>query len=448
MDGVLSPKDQQSLVLSFLEIAVGQTADTARQFLQATNWKLEEAIQLFYVGNEGGPAASARSPQMEGGLPLPDPSLSGTRKDLEYENLRQGDGDDVRPPLPVMRDVLYDNTMFYGASMLGGSSHKPRSVVPFRNFEDEMRRSGVWEKENGSEATVDKSEDNLASLYCPPFALIYQGPFEKAKDAARVQNKWLLVNLQSMREFSSHMLNRDTWANETVALTVKSNFIFWQVYDDTEEGSKVCTYYKLDSIPVVMVIDPVTGQNMSSWRGMVQPETLLENLLPFMDGSPTDRVNPSHKCPRESSQGPPHRVQGENEEDEHLLRALAASMEAVKDIDEAGRKETNDVEETGTHLAKKPAYPPLPEEPKCDRNLLCRVAVRLPDGRRLQRNFLLTDPIQLLWSFCCSQLEEAKTRPFRLAQAIPGSSKSLDYDSNLTFEESGLANSMLSVAWE
>lgn len=55
-----------------------------------------------------------------------------------------------------------------------------------------------------------------------------------------------------------------------------------QVYDDTEEGSKVCTYYKLDSRPVVMVIDPVTGQKIHSWRGMVQPETLLEVHSPCL----------------------------------------------------------------------------------------------------------------------------------------------------------------------
>lgn len=27
---------------------------------------------------------------------------------------------------------------------------------------------------------------------------------------------------------------------------------------------------------MVLVIDPITGQKMRSWRGMVQPETLLE----------------------------------------------------------------------------------------------------------------------------------------------------------------------------
>lgn len=56
-----------------------------------------------------------------------------------------------------------------------------------------------------------------------------------------------------------------------------TDFGFWlQVYDDTSEGKKVCTYYKLDSIPVVLVIDPITGQKMRSWCGMVQPESLLE----------------------------------------------------------------------------------------------------------------------------------------------------------------------------
>lgn len=34
MEGMLSSSDQQRLVSSFLEIAVGQTAETARQFLE------------------------------------------------------------------------------------------------------------------------------------------------------------------------------------------------------------------------------------------------------------------------------------------------------------------------------------------------------------------------------------------------------------------------------
>lgn len=43
-----------------------------------------------------------------------------------------------------------------------------------------MKRPGVWEAEQGSSSSVaDKTQDNLASLYRPPFAIMYHGPFEK-----------------------------------------------------------------------------------------------------------------------------------------------------------------------------------------------------------------------------------------------------------------------------
>ncbi|THG12000.1 hypothetical protein TEA_023691 [Camellia sinensis var. sinensis] len=537
--------------------------------LVATSWKLEEAIQLFYIGNEGGTAASSiYSPPLENDRPLADQSSSQLKEDIGDENGRQADGNEVRAPIPVRRELnimLYyllpylllaaifvivywtgkkgrgvcaftghsKLTVYHARSRVGYSSHEAHSVVPFRNFTEEMKRPGIWESEQGATSTADNAPDNLATLYRPPFALMHNGTFEanpvnievlehlsfnvnpftnlafmlsfvadvpnlQAKDAAKIQDKWFLVNVQSNKEFSSHMLNRDTWANEAVSQTISNNFIFWQVYDDTEEGRKVCTYYKLDSIPVILVIDPITGQKMRSWRGMVQPESLLEDLLPFMDGSPKDHhVSLSHKRPRESSQTSPHKIQGitativmklnldiryhflsalyissskvvynvklkltseapvvadaTKEEGEEQLQALAASTEGMKDTSGVASKDqdiTNTDKEERPCSPKKPTYPPLPEEAKGDRNLLCRVGVRLPDGRRLQRNFFRTDPIQLLWSFCYAQLPEAQTRPFRLTQAIPGASKFLDYDSKLTFAESGLANSMISVTWE
>lgn len=42
------------------------------------------------------------------------PWLSGSRKDIENENVVQDDGDEVRPPLPVIREALYDDAMLYG----------------------------------------------------------------------------------------------------------------------------------------------------------------------------------------------------------------------------------------------------------------------------------------------------------------------------------------------
>ena len=63
-------------------------------------------------------------------------------------------------------------------------------------------------------------------------------------------------------------------------------------------------------------------------------------------------------------------------------------------------------------------------------------------------SYLLVCVIQLLWSCCDSQLEEAEMRPFHLTHAIPGASRSLDYDNQSTLEESRLANSMISITWD
>lgn len=43
----------------------------------------------------------------------------------------------------------------------------------------------------------------------------------------------------------------------------------------------------------------------------------------------------------------------------------------------------------------KPTYLPLPEEPKGSRETICRIGVRLPNGRKLQRTFLRTDPVKV-----------------------------------------------------
>ncbi|KAJ3690059.1 hypothetical protein LUZ61_019223 [Rhynchospora tenuis] len=150
-----------------------------------------------------------------------------------------------------------------------------------------VRNSGQHCDQNTA-STAHSSPRNLAALYQPPFALMFNGPFEKAKRVAALQGKWLLVNIQSTQEFSSHMLNRDTWANETLSQTIMCYFLFWQVHNTMSEGQMVCMSYKLVTLPAILVINPITGQKMRAWTGMVQPDHLLEDLLPYLDKGPKD----------------------------------------------------------------------------------------------------------------------------------------------------------------
>ncbi|KAM7271572.1 hypothetical protein ACFE04_030786 [Oxalis oulophora] len=463
----LSASKKRGMISSFLEITACQTNETARQFLQATNWQLEDAIQLFYAESNNKGSDDFGNLTNQGSEDLDDWNGQGSddqndqcsedvcelnvrsSEDLgqwndqgnyedhwdaandydnyDWTNQSSGDwdnvvndkdsvnnwdnqdsealdnrtnidsedlGDGVRAPLPVVRKTLYEDDEF--------------------NFDDEVKHSTVWES---------NSQDQLASLYQPPFHLMFYGSFEKAKCTSADQNKWLIVNLQSTKEFNSHLLNRDTWGNDAVGQIISTNFIFWQVNDDTTNGQKVSTYYKLSSFPAVLVIDPITGQKMRSWSGMILAESFLEDIISFIDRCPMDHLASIKQKPIENS--PP--------------------TKELKVFNEAD-KETLLVEEA-TPITEKLGvfYPLLTEEPKVDRNLLCRVGIRLPDGRRVQRSFLRTDPIQLLWSLSDLQLGEIERKAFKLAQAIPGATKYLDYDSKLTFGESGFANSMISI---
>ncbi|KAM7272141.1 hypothetical protein ACFE04_031355 [Oxalis oulophora] len=435
----LSASKKRGMISSFIEIIACQTNETARQFLQATNWQLEDAIQLFYAESNSRGSEDFGNLTNQGSEDLDDWNSRGSddhndqcsedicelnvrsSEDLgqwndqgnyedhwdaandydnyDWTNQSSGDwdnvvndkysvnnwdnqdsealdnrtnidsedlGDGVRAPLPVVRKTLYEDDEF------NNEDDEFNNEDDEFNYDDEVKHSTVWES---------NSQDQLASLYQPPFHLMFHGSFEKAKCTSADQNKWLIVNLQSTKEFNSHLLNKDTWGNDAV------------------------------------------GQKMRSWSGMVLAESFLEDIISFIDRCPMDHLASIKQKAIENS--PP-------------TKELKVSNEADK--------ETLLVEET-TPIIEKPVvfYPLLTEEPKVDRNLLCRVGIRLSDGRRVQRSFLRTDPIQLLWSFSDLQLGEIERKSFKLAQAIPGATKYLEYDSKLTFGESGFANSMISI---
>ncbi|KAG2317315.1 hypothetical protein Bca4012_068203 [Brassica carinata] len=123
-------------------------------------------------------------------------------------------------------------------------------------------------------------------------------------------------------------------------------------------------------------------------------------------------------------------------------------------VDTKRPKNSPDAAESPTCLSPNSVigFPELTEEPRCDssdRSVMCRLCVRLPDGRKVQRNFLRSESVQLLWSFCYSLIGESERRErcFKLIQAVPGEYRSLYYGSETSFEESGLDNSLISVVW-
>lgn len=74
------------------------------------------------------------------------------------------------------------------------------------------------------------------------------------------------------------------------------------------------------------------------------------------------------------------------------------------------------------------------------------VAIRFPDGKRIQRKFPTTCPVSVLKTWCVSEnLQAAGGKAFSLSPTTPGATALTVWD--VSIEESGVRDSMLQFAW-
>ncbi|KAJ8544249.1 hypothetical protein ON010_g12019 [Phytophthora cinnamomi] len=290
------------------------------------------------------------------------------------------------------------------------------------------------------------------------------------------------------------MLNRDTWSDDVVQNLVASGFVFWQNYWASEHGKKFCSLYQIDrdSLPVVVIIDPRTGEIRQRWTGFLEPQDMTEkrmvvvfvvktkqivaDLCPFVllagsvrlllyahAGRPADRteegiVNTCQNCNRVSAneslalllrsvqEAEPNIMDAS--EDDQLAAAIAASMQdnnGGSDDDEPKQAEEDMDQEEKDEEEAQEAVVALTPEPDAGAPGVTRVQIRVPDGSRLTRRFLKTDPLAMVWTFVKDQVPEARGRAFELRTAFPPSA--VAYNDTLSIEEGKLENASLMVKW-
>jgi len=93
------------------------------------------------------------------------------------------------------------------------------------------------------------------------------------------------VNIQNT-DFSSILLNRDTWSNPQLKELIKTEFVLWQAYSDTE--TYYCSFYEIHDYPHISIIHPLTGELLICWEGLQSPEDLRTNLTIFLDQCPLE----------------------------------------------------------------------------------------------------------------------------------------------------------------
>ncbi|KAM0894599.1 hypothetical protein ACQ4PT_024358 [Festuca glaucescens] len=410
--------DHDDLVVEFMQLTACSSLADAAQHLASCGWRLAEAVNLYFAAVAGSSSSAEQKP--------------------------------LRDPIPARSDTLY------GATSSSASSRQPPAARPTGWESDsehgnlvaapaDRRRRRRRRRRHDERASADNNTDDavepaakkkksLAELFSPPLDLAYKGGFHDAKSHAAETSRWLLVNVQATAEFASHQQNRDVWANDLVAQAVRDHFVLWQVdvHDrrggNENEGGKVSCYYKLaqDKMPVVLVVDPVTGQMMRKLRAATDPNDILVMAESFADRKPI--------MPRRSANN-------------NLLAVSSAAPSSSPPGSSSGEKKEPAItaRKQGEAVAAAVAAP-IGEGRAPGAEKACKLRVRFPDGQVVTKEFGPKCSVAALFAFCRSSVaNNGEEQPFRLMRFAGGSMQEISHD-NVSFEDLGLHMSTVSMA--
>lgn len=253
---------------------LGLDQATAEQILTINDNNLERAINYHLEGNN--------DPTLQSTLPGPSnhfypslpnmPSLGGydeTNERLPLAGTSTAtatlpDEDSVRAPIPPKREQMIlpeeDNFRYRKRRNI------THNVCPLRNFQEEAEQQearlaaladgnqfhydanagwrnggheGASSSSNGQSSSstsgvpslsnIPAKRSRLGDLFRPPTDLSVSGSLQTAREYAKNQNRWLIVNLQDYGQFQSQTLNRDVWSDQHLRSIIKQYFVLWQV---------------------------------------------------------------------------------------------------------------------------------------------------------------------------------------------------------------------------
>ena len=318
----------------------------------------------------------------------------------------------------------------------------------------------------------------LARLFQPPWALLFKGGWDEAREEGRDQLKWLLVNIQNDSVFDCQVLNRDLWKNESVAETIRESFLFLQYAPSDPRAQTYINYYfqghdNPDLYPHIAIVDPRTGEQVKVWsREAPKPADFLMQIHEFLDRyslasgarNPVAKRKPESKKTKE-----PHQMT----EDEMLEAAIAASVatqedqksknklddpdELTKSIGDLGAANGNaggptsepavamEDEEMASAILPPGSASIASDRPHTEPPLgpnVTRIQFRSPEAPRIIRRFALSDPVSRIYEWLKAEPLEGKAgAEFELVSMGKNLATVLDE----TIEQAALKNATVMV---
>ncbi len=322
---------RQEMVHMLMAVTGIEDAEFAREFLQDNGWQLEPAVNQFMVMTEDGGGAGGGVPMAASPREAPAPSIPARPDPGPAPPVVQRLVDDMPgvdgPAQESVRNFAAEGRSFFSEplvfpqaivecpaghamEMLSSGSSWRCDVCKTSQHENPRLRcrrcdydmcktcipSGCMAVAQSSAAAPEK----LDYLFPPPADIMFQGSFDALRKAAEDEEKYCLVNIQKRQEFSSQMLNRDTWPDDTVRTIMGFRFVFWQQEYESVAGMQYLSCYPAATLPLVDIVDPITGGLLERIEEYQTAEQMVERLTRFIDSHQWGKmgISLSMSCPQ------------------------------------------------------------------------------------------------------------------------------------------------------
>uniref|UniRef100_M8BVF4 Uncharacterized protein n=1 Tax=Aegilops tauschii TaxID=37682 RepID=M8BVF4_AEGTA len=281
------------------------------------------------------------------------------------------------------------------------------------------------------EGQPGQTNKTLEELFRPPYEIMFGGSFHDAKAHAASNVRWLLVNLQSSGDFKSQQHNRDLWSNEVVVQVIKDNFIFLLLEKRGAERRR--------GAQAVLVLDPVTGQLLDKWCGLVQqPDDFLTSIGKFTESKPSLTSKPKivrRTATLESGETPAAQEP-----------ATAMPNTAASDAQPAPASKVDEIEAAPAPKVEEIEAPAVDDGQPMEGETVCKLRIRFPAGNMVTKEFGSTRKTAVLFAYCRSVvLEQTGTeQAFRIMRLAAQSFEEL-LDVGASFDDLKLDRDTISV---
>ena len=269
--------------------------------------------------------------------------------------------------------------------------------------------------------TADAAEERnrfinqFETKYGPIHPVFYRGTYNQALEEAKRDLKFLLVYLHSeQHEDTQHFCQTVITSELFDDFLIENNILFWSSSVTTAEGYRVSQQLRESSYPFLALI--VVKQNrmvvVRKFEGKTSIETLLTELkLSIEDnesGLTAARLEreewiKSQLIRKQQDEAFAQSLRADQEKERKKLeekskREAQQRVQKEKQLEESRRKER--LLQLRDSLVREIPSEPEPTDPNAT-----KLAIKLPNGTRLERRFLKSQSIKYLYYFvfCCRE---------------------------------------------